>query len=101
LRLSHAHLEIAADDGEHVGAAEIDHSAAKWVAGQYDLFVAEDLNDDIAPHHGRQMAVLRREGRSTWLDMTHPEQDALRSLPGASFRFSRLHQGRAQAEFAI
>jgi putative SOS response-associated peptidase YedK len=58
-------------------------------------------NDDIAPYHDRQMVVLRRDERSAWLDMTHPEHEILRPLPGASFAISRLRQGRRQAEFAI
>ncbi len=58
-------------------------------------------NDDIAPYHDRQMAVLRRDERSAWLDMTHPEQEVLRPLPGASFAVSRLRQGHTQAELAI
>ncbi|MBZ9725822.1 SOS response-associated peptidase [Mesorhizobium sp. CO1-1-11] len=58
-------------------------------------------NDDIAPYHDRQMAVLRRDQRSAWLDMTRPEHEVVVPLPKNSFRISRLHQGRAQAEFAI
>ena len=58
-------------------------------------------NDDIALYHDRQMVVLRRDERSAWLDMTHPEQEVLRPLPGRSFAISRLRQGRRQAEFAI
>ncbi|QPC91523.1 SOS response-associated peptidase family protein [Mesorhizobium sp. INR15] len=60
-----------------------------------------DANDDIAPYHDRQMAVLRRNERSAWLDMTRPEQDVLRPLPGASFLISRHRQARRQGEFAI
>jgi putative SOS response-associated peptidase YedK len=55
-------------------------------------------NDDIAPYHDRQMVVLRREDRMAWLDLTRPEADILRALPAGSFRISRLHHGRAQAE---
>jgi putative SOS response-associated peptidase YedK len=58
-------------------------------------------NDDIAPYHDRQMMVLRREDRALWLDMTVPEQELLRPLPGASFRVSQIHRRSAQAELAI
>ncbi len=30
-----------------------------------------ESNDDIAPYHDRQMAVLGREDRVSWLDMAH------------------------------
>lgn len=58
-------------------------------------------NDDIAPYHDRQMMVLRREDRALWLDMTVPEDELLRPLPGATFRVSRLHRRSAQPELAI
>ncbi|BAB54889.1 mll9711 (plasmid) [Mesorhizobium japonicum MAFF 303099] len=57
--------------------------------------------DDISPYHDRQMVVLRRDERSVWLDMTHPEHEVLRPLPGASLAISHLRQARKQAEFAI
>jgi putative SOS response-associated peptidase YedK len=58
-------------------------------------------NEDIAPYHDRQMAVLQRGERTAWLDMTCPETDVLRPLPATSYRISRLHQGRVQAELAL
>lgn len=44
-------------------------------------------NDDIAPYHDRQMVVLRRDERSAWLDMTHPEHEVLRPFQEQVSRF--------------
>jgi hypothetical protein len=45
-----------------------------------------DANDDVAPHHDRQMVVLRRDQRLDWLDAVGPEQELLRPLEAGSFR---------------
>lgn len=58
-------------------------------------------NDDIAPFHDRQMAVLRREQRMAWLDLTCPEEDILRPLPGGSFKVIEDRARNAQAAFAF
>ncbi|MGR9426292.1 SOS response-associated peptidase family protein [Rhizobium leguminosarum] len=47
-------------------------------------------NDDVAPHHDRQMVVLRRDQRLAWLDLTEPEEELLRPLPAGSLSVSRL-----------
>jgi putative SOS response-associated peptidase YedK len=46
------------------------------------------------------MAVLRREQRMAWLDLTCPEDELLRPLPAGSFKVSSHLAGRAQAAFA-
>jgi putative SOS response-associated peptidase YedK len=38
-------------------------------------------NPDVAPYQERQMVVLRREQRTQWLDVSHPERQLLRPLP--------------------
>lgn len=55
-------------------------------------------NDDVAPYHDRQMAVLRRDQRMAWLDLTCPEEGLLRPLPAGSYRVSRLRDAQAQAQ---
>jgi len=45
------------------------------------------------------MAVLRREQRMAWLEMTCPEAELLRPLPAGSFIVSRLDEGAAQTTF--
>lgn len=60
-------------------------------------------NDDVAPYHDRQMAVLRRAECMDWLDLTRPEGELLRPLPPGSFRASLLRapsiQGQASLAF--
>lgn len=53
-------------------------------------------NDDVSPYHDRQMAVLRREQRMAWLDLTCPEEELLRPLRPGSYRVSRLREAQAQ-----
>lgn len=45
---------------------------------------------DLAPYNDRQMAVIRREDRYAWLDLTRPEAELLRSLPPGSFKAERV-----------
>ncbi|WP_192357316.1 SOS response-associated peptidase family protein [Mesorhizobium mediterraneum] len=49
-----------------------------------------DSNPDVAPYQERQMVVLRREQRTQWLDLSHPEPELLRPLPAGTFRIERL-----------
>ncbi|OHV78835.1 hypothetical protein LCM4573_26130 [Rhizobium sp. LCM 4573] len=58
-------------------------------------------NDDVAPFHDRQMAVLRREQRMEWLDLTRAAAEILQPLPPGSFRVSSHSDGRVQAAFAF
>ncbi|WP_456798933.1 SOS response-associated peptidase family protein [Bradyrhizobium sp. USDA 4473] len=56
-------------------------------------------NDDVAPYHDRQMAVLTRAQRMDWLDATMPEEALLRPLPHGSFRVREIepHDSRQHA----
>jgi len=58
-------------------------------------------NDDIAPYHDRQMAVLRRDQRMAWLDLTLPEVDLLRPLPKGTYRAERDLEEPRQAAFVL
>jgi putative SOS response-associated peptidase YedK len=58
-------------------------------------------NEDVAPYHDRQMAVLRRDERMAWLDLTSPEEELLRPLPPGSYRVSRLREAHAQAQSSL
>ena len=53
-------------------------------------------NDDVAPYHDRQMAVLTRHQRMAWLDHTMPENELLQPLPTGSFRVKRLRVAEVQ-----
>lgn len=58
-------------------------------------------NDDVAPYHDRQMAVLRREQRMAWLDRTCSEDELLKPLPARTFAVSRLREDTHQAVLAL
>ncbi|WP_192800535.1 SOS response-associated peptidase family protein [Brucella anthropi] len=58
-------------------------------------------NEDVEAYHDRQMAVLRRDQRMAWLDMTVPEDQLLVLQPRGSFHVSRLRDFHAQAAFAF
>ena len=69
---------------------------ADWPESYAILTVA--ANDDVAPYHDRQMAVLRRGQRLDWLDGLMSEDELLRPLPAGSFRVkedrpAKAHQG--------
>lgn len=56
-----------------------------------------EANDDVAPFHDRQMAVLRRDQRMAWLDRTCLEEELLRPLPAGTFVVSPPREAPAQA----
>lgn len=58
-------------------------------------------NEDVAPYHDRQMAVLRRDQRMAWLDLTSPEEELLRPLPAESFRVSRAREALTLAQASL
>ena len=72
-------------------------AAGDWPEAYAILTTA--ANPDVAPYRDRQMAVLRREQRLAWLDMTCPESDLLRPLPAGSVIVSRLDEDVAQTRF--
>jgi len=58
-------------------------------------------NDDVAPYHDRQMAVLRRDQRLAWLSLTNTEAELLQPLPPGAFKISLLRDPAAQAALAF
>ena len=60
-----------------------------------------EANDDVAPFHDRQMAVLRRDQRMAWLDRTCLEEELLRPLPAGTFVVSQRREASAQAALAF
>lgn len=58
-------------------------------------------NEDIAPYQDRQMAVLRREQRMAWLDLTRREAELLRPLPKGTYRVERYREEARQTAFAL
>jgi len=55
-----------------------------------------EANDDVAPFHDRQIAVLRRDQRMAWLDRTCLEEELLRPLPAGTFVVSQPRTGGAR-----
>ena len=87
-------------DGDWFYLAAIWRPAAQgWAEAFAVLTIA--ANADLAPFHDRQMAVLRRDQRMAWLDLTHPEGELLRPLPAGSFRVRLTSDVPSQAELAI
>ncbi|WP_085032990.1 SOS response-associated peptidase family protein [Ensifer aridi] len=60
-----------------------------------------EANADLAPFHGRQMAVLTRDQRLAWLDGVVPEDEVLRPLPAGTFRVKRHSIDPAQPTLAV
>ncbi len=58
-------------------------------------------NDDVAPYHDRQMAVLQRDQRMAWLDLMRPEEELLRPLPAGSFCVSRPNEARSYVQASL
>jgi len=58
-------------------------------------------NDDVAPYHDRQMAVLLRDRRMAWLDLTTPEDELLQPLQAGAFKVSLLREPTSQAALAF
>ncbi len=93
------HYSFALTDGDWFYFTGIWRPASPDWPEAYAILTTE-ANPDVAPYHDRQMAVLLREQRLAWLDMTCPEAELLRPLPAASFSVSRL-DGDAQGTFAF
>jgi len=45
---------------------------------------------DVAPIHNRQVVVLDRTDWAAWLDLTRPEPELLRPLPGGSLQVEQV-----------
>jgi putative SOS response-associated peptidase YedK len=87
-------------DGDWFYFAGIWRAATREWPEAYAILTV-DANDDVAPYHDRQMAVLRRDQRMAWLDLTHPESELLRPLPAESFKVSLRRDAPTQALLAL
>jgi putative SOS response-associated peptidase YedK len=76
------------------------HAATRDWPEAYAILMIE-ANDDVAPFHDRQMAVLRRDQRMAWLDRTSLEEEMLRPLPAGTFVVSQPREVSAQAALAF
>ncbi len=91
------HYRFALANGDWFYFAGIWRPATRIWPEAYAILTTQ-ANDDVAPYHDRQMAVLRRDQRMAWLDLTCPEDELLRPLPPGSYRVSRLREAQAQAQ---
>lgn len=90
----------ALTDGDWFCMAGIWRPAAwGWPEAYAVLTVA--ASSDLAPFHDRQLAVLRRDQRMTWLDLTQPEAELLRPLPAGTFAVTTRRKDAAQITLAI
>ena len=92
------HYSVALVDGDWFYFAGIWRPASGDWPEAYAILTTE-ANPDVVPYLDRQMAVLRREERMAWLDMTCPEFELLRPLPAGSFIVSRLDKYTSQRTF--
>ncbi len=67
-------------------------ASADWPEAYAVLTVA--ANAEVAPYHERQMAVLRRQQRMDWLDVSRPEHELLKPLPRRTFDVERVYAAR-------
>jgi putative SOS response-associated peptidase YedK len=95
--------------GKHYGFSLADgdwfYFAGIWRAATHEwpqafAILTIEANEDVAPFHDRQMAVLRREQRMAWLDGTCGADELPRPLPAGSFTV-RLWDRPRQAELAL
>ena len=80
--------------------------AGIWRPGAQDwpeafAILTTEANPDLAPLHDRQLAVLRRDQRMAWLDMTGAEHGLLRPLPAGSFGVLQPSDAPMQAELGF
>lgn len=94
------HYSFALASGDWFYFAGIWRAATRDWPEAYAILTTA-ANDDVAPYHDRQMAVLRRDQRTAWLDLTCPEEELLRPLAPESFRVSRLREARTYAHASL
>lgn len=94
------HYSFSLTDGDWFYFAGIWRPASRQWPESYAILTTT-ANDDVSPHHDRQMAVLRRDQRMDWLDLTVPENELLRPLPTGSFKVARLRERYAQDALAF
>ncbi|WP_086993356.1 SOS response-associated peptidase family protein [Rhizobium sullae] len=78
-------LRFSLSDGDWFYFAGIWRPATRDWPEAYAILTIR-ANEDIVPYHDRQMAVLRRDQRMEWLDLTKPEAELLQPLPIGTFR---------------
>lgn len=70
-------------------------ASAGWPEAYAILTVT--ANAEVAPYHERQMAVLRRQQRMDWLELSRAEDELLRPLPRRTFHVEPVFVPRRAA----
>jgi len=83
------HYSFALANGDWFYFAGIWRPATREWPEAYAILTTA-ANDDVAPYHDRQMAVLPRERRMDWLDITIPEQELIQPMPMGTFLVEQL-----------
>lgn len=94
------HYSFSLSNGDWFYFAGIWQPATRQWPEAYAI-LSTTANDDVSPYHDRQMAILRRDQRMDWLDLTVPENELLRPLPAGSFNVARLQEHNAQDALAF
>jgi len=58
--------------------------------GEAFTMLTTEPGPDVAPYHGRQIAVLRAADWHAWLDYSQPANELLRPLPAGSLEVSQV-----------
>ena len=58
--------------------------------GEAFTMLTTEPGPDVAPYHGRQIAVLPSSEWSAWLDVSTPAADLLKPLPGGSLNVEQV-----------
>ena len=58
--------------------------------GEAFTMLTTEPGPDVAPYHGRQIAVLRAADWHAWLDYSQPANELLRPLPAGSLELSQV-----------
>jgi len=69
-----------------IGIAGLVHDAPG--IGEAFTMLTTEPGPDVAPYHGRQIAVLPGAEWGAWLDYSRPARELLRPLPGGSLEVS-------------
>lgn len=94
------HYSFSLTNGDWFYFAGIWRPATRQRPESYAILTTT-ANDDVSPYHDRQMAVLRRDQRMDWLNLTMPENELLQPLPTGSFKVARLRERYVQDALAF
>jgi len=75
-----------------MGIAAIWRPSRKGQPAAFTMLTTEPA-PEVEPVHNRQVAVLHPNNWRAWIDLTKPEEELLRPLPGGSLRVETVRAG--------